>query len=310
MANPILKSTILLMLALPVASPAWGPEGHAVVGDVAASLLTPEARRQVRSILGRRKLGDYEVACWPDVVRGDKEYDERYPRNGQWHFIEFNATEKYDADFELKPPEDGNDVATQIGRWQRELAKRDHPVPLRRDALKFLVHFVGDVHQPLHCAYRYGDMGGNMIPVRSFRGRQYSFGLDGDMEYVPNIHSVWDESMVLELMGGRTRPAFAKWMKSQIGPEPARKWRRGTPLDWAIDSYWRARKEAYRWGDGTSLPFKWSGPGMELTSGNYVDARLPMAQEQLLKAGVRLAHLINAALDPAYPPQDERLPER
>lgn len=310
MIRTILKTALVVALAGPGAAQAWGPEGHAVVGDIAASWLTPAAKREVKSILGNRKLGDYEVACWPDIIRGDREYANHYPRNGQWHFIEFNVTEKYDEDFELKAPEDGDDIVTQIDRWQTELADEDNPMPRRRDALKFLVHFVGDVHQPLHCAYRYGDMGGNMIPVHSFRGKKYSFGLDVEMEYTPCIHSVWDESMVLELMAGRTRPAFAKWMKADVGPEPARKWGQGKPLDWAIDSYWRARKEAYRWADGTSLPFKWAGPGMDLTSENYIDARLPLAKEQLQKAGVRLAHLLNGALDPAYARPAEPVPEK
>ena len=305
MRNALSKIWLMIVLAFGWAflSPpalAWGPEGHAVAGDLAASLLTPTAKRQVKSILGNKRLGDYEVACWPDSIRGTQEYEAIYPRNGQWHFVEFNATEKYDEDFELKPPADGHDIVTQIGRWQKELADTGKPMPRRRDALKFLVHFVGDMHQPLHCAYRYGDMGGNMIPVHSFKGKKYSFGLDVDMEYTPCIHSVWDESMVLELMAGRTRPAFAKWLKEDLGPGQIAWWSQGEPLNWAVDSYWKARKEAYRWADGESLPFKWSGPGMDLTSENYIDARLPMAKEQLQKAGVRLAHLLNAALDPDY----------
>ena len=108
--------------------------------------------------------------------------------------------------------------------------------------------------------------------------------------------------MVHELMAGRTRAAFAKSMREGIGPEQIRNWSRGAPYNWAVDSYWKARKEAYRWANGENLPFKWSGPGMDLTSENYVDARLPMAREQLQKAGVRLAHLLNEALDPAYAP--------
>ena len=303
MRATMLKTGLVLALGwagAPAGVQAWGPEGHALVGDLAESLLTPAAKRQVKSILGNKRMGDYEVACWPDIIRGDQEYAGLFPHNGQWHFVEFNVTEKYDEDFELKLPEDGNDIVTQISRWQGELADTGKPMPRRRDALKFLVHFVGAVHQPMHCAYRYGDMGGNMIPVHSFKGRAYSFGVDFEPEYSSNIHSVWDESMVAELKAGRTRPAFAKWMKADLGAEAVERWRRGAPYDWAVDSYWKARKEAYRWTNGESLPFKWMGPGMDMTSENYIDARVPMAKEQLQKAGVRLAHLLNGALDPAY----------
>ena len=300
MKKAIAKAGLVFALAWPGAARAWGPEGHAVVGDVAASLLTPAAKRQVKSILGDRRLGDYEVACWPDEIRGSQEYEKYYPKNGLWHFVDFNVSERYDDDFELKLPGDGNDVVTQVGRWQKELASTGTPMPRRRDALRFLVHFVGDMHQPMHCAYRYGDMGGNMIPVNSFKGRNYSYGPGSEMEYSASIHGVWDEFMVHELMAGRTRAAFAKSMREGLGPEQILKWTRGAPYDWAVDSYWRARKEAYRWANGENLPFKWSGPGMDLTGENYIDARLPMAQEQLRKAGVRLAHLLNEALDPKY----------
>ena len=63
-----------------------------------------------------------------------------------------------------------------------------------------------------------------------------------------------------------------------------------------------ARKQAYRWANGENLPYTWSRPGMDLTSENYIDARLPVAREQLEKAGVRLALLLNEALDPGYTP--------
>ena len=302
MKKTMLKAGLVVALVLPGAALAWGPEGHAVVGDIAAGLLTPTAKKQVKSILGDWKLGDYEVASWPDEIRGSQEYEKYYPKNGLWHFVDFNVSERYDEDFELKLPGDGNDVVTQVSRWQKELASKDKPMPRRRDALRFLVHFVGDMHQPLHCAYRYGDMGGNMIPVNSFKGRHFSFGPSSEMDYSASIHSVWDDSMVRELMAGRTRPAFAKYMREGIGPEQIRKWSWGAPFNWANDSYWKARKEAYRWANGENLPFKWARPGMDLTSENYIDARLPLAREQLQKAGVRLAHLLNSALDPKYAP--------
>ena len=303
MKQAIVKTGLVLALGwagAPVGAQAWGPEGHEMVADIALRHLTPPAKRQVKAILGEKQLGEYEVASWPDIIRGTQEYEKRYPHNGRWHFVEFNATEKYDEDFELKPPEDGQDIVTQVGRWQKELAAKDTPAARRLDALRFLVHFTGDMHQPLHCAYRYGDMGGNMIPVRSFKGRNYSFGPESQMDYTENIHSVWDGAMVYELLAGRRAGAVARELDQEITPEQVQKWSQGEPLNWAIDSYWRARKEAYRWEDGESLPFKWAGPGMDLTSETYIDARVPMAKEQLQKAGVRLAHLLNGALDPAY----------
>ncbi len=281
---------------------AWGPEGHTAVGDVAAYYLTTNAQARVREILQGAEPGNFEVSSWPDAIRGNKEYESVYPENAKWHFVEFNATEKYDQIFKLELPADGEDVVNQVARWQKELATPGTNSARKLDALRFLVHFVADLHQPLHCAYRYGDMGGNMIPVHSFRGRHFSIDADATQERLPDLHSVWDEYMVYELMAGRDRAQFAADLVAGISPGQLRKWSQGQPLNWAIDSYWRARKEAYRWPDGTSLPFKWSRPGMDLTSENYIDARLPLVQEQLEKAGVRLARMLNAALDPEYVP--------
>ena len=313
MKRAILRTTLALALAGPAAAWAWGPEGHTVVGDVAATLLTPTAKKQVRAILQdkNRRIGDYEVSCWADEIKGAKEYDQLYPDNGLWHFVDFDTFKRYDDDFELKPPADGQDVVDQIVRWQKALANKKASPAQRLDALRFLVHFVGDLHQPLHCAFRCGDMGGNMIPVNSFKGRKYSFGPNTPMDYPPSVHSVWDESMVLELMGGRSRTAFAKFLEEGLSPEQIQWWSQGTPLDWATDSYWRARKQVYRWTNGEHLPYTWSRPGMDLTSENYIDSRLPVAQEQLQKAGVRLALLLNEALDPKYvpPPKPEPKPE-
>ncbi len=314
MDHAILKTSLILALGL-VGSPdpasAWGPEGHTVVGDVAAHYLTARAQKQIQSILQGKRLGDYEISSWPDEIRGSEEYEQLYPENGKWHFVDFDTFKRYNDDFELKPPADGQDVVDQIVRWQKDLGAKNSTPAQKLDALRFLVHFTADLHQPMHCAFRCGDMGGNMIPVNSFKGRKYSFGPNTPMDYPPSVHSVWDESMVLELMGGRSRTAFAKFLEEGLSPEQIQWWSQGKPLDWATDSYWRARKQVYRWTNGEHLPYTWSRPGMDLTSENYIDSRLPVAQEQLQKAGVRLALLLNEALDPKYvpPPKPEPKPE-
>ena len=286
--------------AWPGLARAWSPEGHEIVARIASYYLTPAARERVEEILGARKLYEYEVASWPDLVRGTREYESLYPGNSLWHFVDFNATQYYDDTFELKPPTNGQDIVTQIHRWHDVLAFGNITPEQRLDALRFLVHFTGDIHQPLHCAYRYGDMGGNMIPVHSFQGRHYATGPDTEQDYTSSIHSAWDEAMVQELMAGRRPAAAATQIRKEIPEAKLAQWRTDDPLQWAVDSYWRARKEVYRWTNGEKLPFKWSGPGMDLTSENYIDSHLPIVREQLQKAGVRLAHLLNLAFDPEY----------
>lgn len=291
------------LLAVTAASSlAWGPEGHEIVGTIAESYLTPIAKEQIQAIIGSSKrMADPEISSWADKIRYMKEYKEIYPGNGSWHYVDFNVTERYDENFDLQPDSKGRDIVGAIRRWADELASPKIPLEHKLDAVRFLVHFVGDIHQPLHCAYRYGDMGGNMIPVNTFQGRNYSFDADTPMDYgPPSIHSVWDEAMVYELLGN-TRPRIkARQLRKEITDAEFKKWSNDYILSWAIDSYWRARKEVYRWPTGDPLPWKWARPGMDLTSENYIDARLPIVSEQLKKGGVRLAYMINVALDPDF----------
>lgn len=290
----------LELAGLPRPAGAWGPAGHQIVANIAAQSLTPRAQREVKAILGSKKLGSFEIAGWPDVIRGNMEYEEKYPGNGRWHYIDFDVWKPYSEDFELKPTEDGQDIVSQIQRWQAELAAPGQPRARRLDALRFLVHFVGDIHQPMHCAFRAGDMGGNMIPIESFSGKHYSFDANSPMDWAPNLHSAWDEYLVDELMAGVRPWPFAKRLAKEIAPEQRQAWSKNDPLRWATESYWIARKKAYLWTNGEKLPYTWKHPGMDLTSDNYIDSHLPIVQEQLQKAGVRLALVLNLALDPDY----------
>lgn len=279
---------------------AWGPEGHEIVAGIALYHLTPAARAAVDDVLGAYKLGDYDVASWPDAIRGTKEYDRLYPRNGRWHFIDFDAHQRYDDHFALAVSADGDDVVSQILRWRDALRAGKLKGERRLDALRFLVHFTGDVHQPLHCAFRYGDMGGNMLPVHSFTGRNYSFGGDDALDYAPSLHGVWDEHLVNELVADRKTKDVIRELQREITRDQVRQWMHDDVLRWANDSYWIARKKAYRWSNGENVPYKWTGPGMDLTGANYIDAQMPVVREQLQKAGVRLAGLLNSAFDPDW----------
>ena len=295
----ILFAAVLGLAVLPRAQ-AWGPEGHEIVAEIALRYLTPAARAAVDDVLGTYKLGDYDVASWPDTIRGDKEYDALYPRNGRWHYIDFDAGMWYDDDFKLETPKDGDDIVTQILRWRDELKGGKLEGERRLDALRFLVHFVGDVHQPMHCAFRYGDQGGNMLPVNSFTGQNYAFGPESELDYPASLHSVWDEYLVSELVAGRKTKDVSRALHKDITSDQVRLWMHDDVMNWAVDSYWIARKKAYRMTNGEKFPYKWARPGMDLTRENYIDAQVPVVAEQLQKAGVRLAGLLNSAFDPDW----------
>ena len=295
----ILFAAVLGLAVLPRAQ-AWGPEGHEIVAEIALRYLTPAARAAVDDVLGTYKLSDYDVASWPDTIRGDKEYAALYPRNGRWHYIDFDAGLWYDDSFKLEVSQDGDDIVTQILRWRDDLKGGKLEGERRLDALRFLVHFVGDVHQPMHCAFRYGDQGGNMLPVNSFTGKNYSFGPETEMDYPPSLHSTWDEYLVQELVAGRKTKDVSRDLHKEIGPDQVRQWMHDDVMNWAVDSYWIARKKAYRMTNGEKFPYKWARPGMDLTRENYIDAQVPVVAEQFQKAGVRLAGMLNSAFDPDW----------
>lgn len=297
-----LKHALVIALALAVlpSAWAWGPAGHDIIAQIALYHLTPTARAGIDGILGARKLTDYEVASWPDTIRGNKEYAELYPNNGRWHYIDFDAGLWYDESFELVLPDNDDHIVAQIPRWHKELKAGKLKGDRALDALRFLVHFVGDIHQPMHCAFRYGDMGGNTLPVNSFNGQHYAFGPEDTLDYPTSLHATWDEYLVQELMAGRNPREVARELQKGITPQQIRHWSHDDVLKWAVDSYWVARKKAYRMTNGDRFPYKWARPGIDLTRENYIDSHLPIVAEQLQKGGIRLAYLLNTAFDPDF----------
>src|SRR5437763_7905713 len=140
-------ATGLLFLAgvafAPLGAGAWGPEGHAIIAEIAELRLEPLVRSQVVQLLrleGLRHLD--QVASWPDAVRPSR------PETAPWHFVDIPLTAPaYDA---ARDCVGGNCVVFQIQRFASILGDRTALPQARLEALKFLVHFAGDIHQPLH----------------------------------------------------------------------------------------------------------------------------------------------------------------
>jgi len=263
----ILKQSLLVLTALSVASPAfgWGAQGHRVVGQIAAGRLTPAAQAGIRALLNE---GDTlaDIANW-----ADHEGYKVVPKSGPWHYVNVPISEaRYDARY----CSGGECVVGKIKHFRKVLADPGTPRRERQQALLFLVHFVGDIHQPLHVG-DHADRGGNRTQVQ-FLGRG------------TNMHRLWDSDMIRHI-GGDDR-AWVERVERRVTPEAVEAWSRGTVEDWANDSL-RAAKLAY------------SGPGRSTTpiaSGatvgeDYVEMARPILGEQLARAGVRLANELNAA---------------
>jgi len=296
-----MKMRILIILLIGISaltSSAWGPEGHMTVGRIASHFLNEDARARVDAILNGQDMGSLPITCWADFIRRNKGMKRIYPENGRWHYIDIPVGGTTNS---TAPQADGNDVISQVERWHAVYADPAIPNEDKRDALRFLIHFMGDMHQPLHCADREGDRGGNLVPVQTFKGAHVEIDATGTNEDLPNLHRIWDEYLVHELMAGTDVTNFSAALAQSITPEQMAAWSSGRALDWATDSHRLAEEHAYRFTDGSPLPLPLTAPAPDFNRTNYIDANTAVVREQLQKAGVRLASLLNL---PASPPDE------
>ena len=247
---------------------AWSAEGHRIVARIAEAGLTPAARAEVDRLLADETDPTLAgVAAWADGLRDTD--PEAAKASARWHYVNFQGRCAFDAASDCP----GNDcVVGAINRHYLLLAQRDRPDAERRDALKFLVHFVGDAHQPLHAGLR-DDAGGNRHQV-NYQG-------EGS-----NMHRVWDGTILARR--GLKSPAYAAELLAQP-PLPADPTLRSqTPaLDWALESC-----RIIEAGD------VYPREGLRVLDDAFMDARVPVVEERLRKAGTRLAAMLNHALAP------------
>jgi hypothetical protein len=261
--------SLMLVLVLTGRGLAWGGEGHQVVALVAENHLTEAAKAGMHQLLGDDvNISDAEVCNWADQIRRERR------QTAPWHYVNIPTTApSYDA---VRDGNGGDNVIDAIGRFERVLADGAAPKEDRAEALKFLVHFVGDIHQPLHCADRNGDRGGN--------GRLVFYL---ERKRAVSLHSVWD-TWLLRGYIGRTRIAdYADALDAQIKPDDAKAWRDGTPEQWANEAHAIARQHVY-------AAVSEDGPPPKLDQ-QHVDNPRPVVEHQLEKAGLRLAAVLNAA---------------
>ena len=276
---PRLFVTAFLLLLAPAAL-AWGGLGHRLVGELAQRHLTPEARAQVAELLaGEANPTLAGVATWADDLRNTD--PDRFRQTSRWHYINTPpGTCTYDAGRDCP---DGNCVIAAIERQRAILADRSQPLAARRDALKFVVHFVGDVHQPLH-ATNHTDKGGNdyQISLRTdmqpeaYARKHYVNGVMGT-----NLHSIWD----YYILGseGLSLPQYADRLDALPWPPTTESNADAGPAAWA--------GESCRLVDARGLY-----PAKHTMDHSYLDAERPLAEQRVRQAAWRLAELLNETL--------------
>jgi hypothetical protein len=284
-----LISLTLLITAIvaPTTALAWGREGHAVVAQIARGYLTPKAVAAVDALLAADTdaltppdLG--ARASWADAWRRD------HRQTTEWHFvdIELDHPDLAGACFgfpaSATPASAGPEKDCVVGRldaFEKELADPKTDPAERLLAFKFVLHFVGDLHQPLHAADNQ-DRGGNCVPL----------ALGGPRTV--NLHSYWD-SVALEAIEPDATKLAAK-LASQITPADRKAWEKGDAKTWAMESYALAKSTVYTIG---SKPGCASDVAPVTLPAGYDQAAQAAVALQLKKAGVRLALELNRALD-------------
>jgi hypothetical protein len=255
----------LVMAVLGGSLPAlgWGPEGHSLVARIAEAQLSAATRAKVLEILGP-DASMASVSSWPDQIRRSR------PASGPWHFVDIPISQPH-LDMARDCPK-GDCVVAKIGDFQKVLRDPATPPDQRREALMFLIHFVGDMHQPLHCSDN-KDRGGNDVHV-IFQGK------------ASNLHSVWDGTLLTGM--GTEEQLFPGF--SLESAKHARKWSKGTVNDWAEESHKAAQKITYG-----KLPKAATGAPVALDA-KYARAADPLIRKQIEKAGARLARVLNESL--------------
>ena len=252
---------ILFLLLFALASPAmaWAPEGHQIAAAIALRELTPAARAQVAALLGGENVMVLD-SSWADEIRQQR------PQTVTWHYVNIETGSRgYDAARDC-PGEDC--VVAQIARDARILSDSHASKPAKAEALRFLIHFVADVHQPLHTADRQ-DRGGNDVMVR-LGGKRFS------------LHQVWDQDVVAAL--GNDSGRIAAEIDGGLSPQQKAQMRGGGPVDWANESFHLGEREIY-----AHLPQR----GSVRLPDDYALAESGVARLQLARAGVRLAAMLN-----------------
>ena len=303
-------------LGVPTAN-AWGCKGHQTVALIAEKHLTPEARALVFKLLSenpvdpqlKRYCGSAvsdamgDASTWADDVRGDR-------KNGPWHYI----------DIPLGAPRGSLEgfcgkegcVVSAIAEQVAILKDKSANGAKRAEAVRYIIHFVGDLHQPLHSTTN-ADQGGNCVPVKYFRREPHERGHG----FSPNLHSVWDTAILerdsegadageyAEMLEGTFAGSIEGWQKAGIHVD-----------DWVWESHQYADSTVYA-GLAPKIAIEPNVPVHSCTDDNNIGQRLlhqhimageayqeeaaPVVERRVAQAGIRLAMVLNDAAKTTAP---------
>ena len=286
---PILTRAIaalaaLCLLAAPAA--AYWEYGHGSVARIAWEQMRPDTRRAVAALLRQGRLLETpdcpvatmeQASVWADCIKPGDRFAYAY----SWHYQNVDVCQPFD----LKAPcKDGHCVSAQIERNARLLADPSVPLRERLMALAFLIHFVGDVHQPMH-AGDHGDLGGNKVAA--------NYGIIGGRT---NLHSIWDGWLAERAI--TTPPAGPSALLASVPAGERERLAQGSVENWSREMWSKARGRAYQTllGDPCAAASE-TRPTLDEAD---VRALIPEVRQNVVTGGIRLARLLDDALGPDH----------
>lgn len=249
-----------LLFIVPFSSFAWGVLGHRIVGEIASQYLTAKARAEIQKILGPESIAI--SANWADFVKSDSTYDYL----SSWHYINLDKDLSRDQILSYLKQDTITDIYTKLNFLVKELKNKKLSPDKKKMYLKLVIHFVGDIHQPMHIG-RKEDLGGNRVKVNWFNSPS-------------NLHAIWDEALVNFQQLSYTEYTAAI---NHTTPAQVKQWQRAPISEWIVESYELAQP----------LYAEITQQNQRL-SYDYNFHHIQTLNDRLLKGGVRLAGLLNS----------------
>lgn len=238
----------------------WGHKGHKIIALIAHDHIDPRAMPGIDALLQGQKMED--VASWADDMAHD---DPQYHYTAPWHFLDMRSRLNYAQFKQAMLSQRQPNLYTAILKNKNDLANKQLSLEKRQEALKFLIHLVGDAHQPMHVS-REEDKGGNAIEV-IFGGR------------ATNLHALWDSGLL-----DRERKSYEKIEQDcdKATAAEIKKWQQDDPMVWLWESYQISSKLYAEIRNGSNL------------NDQYYKQHVDMMEKRIDQAGIRLAGMINA----------------
>lgn len=249
----------LIVLFFSLQANAWWEKEHQVVAIIAENNLSEAARKEVNLLLDGESLTS--VSSWADSIKSDP----KWAHSKRWHYINFKPNQAIDKHRSVP----AGDILWALDYFYQELQQPSNSKQARRKALQFFVHFVADIHQPLHVG-KYDDAGGNRVAINWYNSPRKH-----------NLHRVWDGLLTHSKLSAK------EYVKTLNKPSKSKQseWQNSTFSEWASESL-ALNEKIYDFGAGQNKKIAPLGRW-------YQEKNKPIADQRLYQAGIRLAFCLN-----------------